>query len=506
MCGGPAWQRAKDRVPAPTRTAPGRRHAILCLLGGGRVDGFFVGFAGDFDAARLGPVGDRNRDGEDAVLVGGVDLFGVEPVAEKELTAEAALATFAGDDLVAIDGLPVPLGSDGHRIALDAQVDGCRVDAGKVELDDEAVAVAVGVHGDAGLAGLTPGLVKDTVELAQRIETHQHGHGHLQYHDVRTSNVSGTSYRQHNVAHYVDCQDLFWQHEVMGNRPGDQESQATLAVAGFLAACRSANTRSAYQADLGHIAAWCREGGSLDLLTIDAADVARYRTACELAGAGSATVSRRLSAVASFGAFAAANGADPALEAQPHIARPVVVSESTAEVLSDTDAEALLAAADRLSRRSGVVIRLLMLDGLKVGQVIRADVSDVKGRPPRVTLDVRDRKMRTIALHPETGVWARRYLGRRREGPLILSERRGRSPERLSRFGIDYLVKQAAHGAGLHQTVSGNTLRRRYVMAAHADGDDLDDIRDNAGHADRRTTRRYLAARVSETVTRPKGE
>jgi site-specific recombinase XerD len=62
----------------------------------------------------------------------------------------------------------------------------------------------------------------------------------------------------------------------------------------------------------------------------------------------------------------------------------------------------------------------------------------------------------------------------------------------LTRFGIDYLVKQAAHAAGIDQTVSGNTLRRRYVMAAHANGTDLDQIRESAGHADRRTTRRYL--------------
>jgi len=71
-----------------------------------------------------------------------------------------------------------------------------------------------------------------------------------------------------------------------------------------------------------------------------------------------------------------------------------------------------------------------------------------------------------------------------------LSERRGRLPGRLTRFGVDYVVKQVAQAAGLDQTVSSNTLRRRYVIAAHADGTDLDRIRLNAGHADRRTTRR----------------
>jgi integrase/recombinase XerD len=226
--------------------------------------------------------------------------------------------------------------------------------------------------------------------------------------------------------------------------------------------------------------------------------VARYRTACELAGASPATVARRLSAITSFGAFAATNGAEPALTSELEVARPTVESESTAERLSDADAEALLAAADRIGRRSAVVIRLLMLDGLKVGEVIRADASDVRSRPPRITLHGDSASARIIDLHPASALAMRKYLGRRSEGPLVLSERRGREPGRLTRFGLDYLVKQVARAAGLGQPVSGNTLRRRYVMAAHAAGADLDTIRSNAGHADRRTTRRYLGAGVSE--------
>ena len=86
---------------------------------------------------------------------------------------------------------------------------------------------------------------------------------------------------------------------------GPGTSTVTLAIAGFLDTCRSSNTRAAYRADLGHVAAWCRDRGALDLLTITATDVARYRTECELAGASPATVARRLSALTSFGTYAA---------------------------------------------------------------------------------------------------------------------------------------------------------------------------------------------------------
>ena len=58
--------------------------------------------------------------------------------------------------------------------------------------------------------------------------------------------------------------------------------------------------------------------------------------------------------------------------------------------------------------------------------------------------------------------------------------------------GVDYVVKQAAETAGIAGSVSANALRRRFVMAAHERGEDLDGIRDRVGHADVRTTRRYL--------------
>jgi site-specific recombinase XerD len=278
-------------------------------------------------------------------------------------------------------------------------------------------------------------------------------------------------------------------------RSEQPDATVAFAVAGFLGSCRSANTQAAYRTDLTHLAAWCRGHEMLDLLTVDAADIARYRTECEIAGASPATVARRLSAIASFSEYNAKHGtADTALTASD-IDRPSLASTSSAELLDDQTAEALLAAADQAGPRAAVAIRLLMLDGLKVGEVVRADAGDVRGRPPDITLELRTNRTRHINLRPETSAAIGRYLGRRRDGPLLLSERRGRPRERLTRFGIDYLVKQVARSAGLGQAISGNTLRRRYVSAAHAGGTDIDTIRHNTGHTDRRTTRRYLSPR-----------
>jgi len=135
-----------------------------------------------------------------------------------------------------------------------------------------------------------------------------------------------------------------------------------------------------------------------------------------------------------IGAYAAANGAEAPVAANTEIERPTLESSSTAELLTDADSDALLAAADRISPKSAVLIRLLMLDGCKVGETIRADASDVRGRPPRLTLCLQSRTARTIGLHADTATSLRKYLGRRRDGPLLLSERRGRVPGRLTRF------------------------------------------------------------------------
>jgi len=277
----------------------------------------------------------------------------------------------------------------------------------------------------------------------------------------------------------------------MGRPAGSRDANhPAIAVAAWLDACRTSNTRAAYGSDLAQFAAWCAGHGDIDLLTVTADDLARYRAACEVAGAAPATVARRLSAIASFGVFVNNSGA--AVDSPASAARAAADARSTADALSDSDAEALLASADELGTRQGALIRLLMLDGLKVGEVVAADADDVRGRSAKSRLALRSRSAREVQLDPRTAGVLSKYLGRRRIGPLFLGEGRGRAPARLTRFGVDYLVKRVARAAGLPSTVSGNTLRRRYVIAAHADGASLEEIRQNTGHVSERTTRRYL--------------
>jgi integrase/recombinase XerD len=284
-------------------------------------------------------------------------------------------------------------------------------------------------------------------------------------------------------------------------RPEALTLQAVVAL--WLERYESPHTRAAYRNDLEHFGEWSR-AQRVNPFALTEPDLQRYRAVCEANGAQASTVARRLSAIASFSAFAYAQG--DGLRA-PSVDRPTLPPATTTEPMTDADVTALLTAADEMGTRAAVLIRLLLLDGLKVGQVVDADAVDVAGTPPSLSLTMSASRVRVIALHPDTAALLAEYLDDRRSGPLVLSEHRARAGARLTRFGVDYLVKQAAEHAGI-ASISANSLRRQFLVRAYERGDDIEEIRQSAGHSDARTTRRYLqsgdreASRISQRPRR----
>src|SRR3954471_4693995 len=113
----------------------------------------------------------------------------------------------------------------------------------------------------------------------------------------------------------------------MGSDPaGGALARACLDA--WLPSLRSENTRDAYRADVAHFIAWCVTAG-VDPLSFSARQLGRYRDASRAAGAGSATEARRLSAIASFGAYAQATGASGPF---PDVIRPEAPRSSSAMV------------------------------------------------------------------------------------------------------------------------------------------------------------------------------
>jgi integrase len=191
------------------------------------------------------------------------------------------------------------------------------------------------------------------------------------------------------------------------------------------------------------------------------------------------------------------------LDANPMsaVARPDVAAASSTARLDDAEARAMLRASERLGVKAAALVRLLMLDGLKVGEILGADAEDLDVGTASLVVRRRGRAS-SIPLQLPTVRRLRRYLGRRRRGPLFVSDVPGRRASRLTRFGADHVLKKVAAAARVETPVSANALRRRFVAATVDAGTGLDDIREQLGQRDSRTAKRYLDPQIEKNEGR----
>lgn len=239
-------------------------------------------------------------------------------------------------------------------------------------------------------------------------------------------------------------------------------------IEGWLAGIASLNTRQAYRRDLEVFVGWLDDAG-VAAQGVTSTHVEAFRVACEAAGSSTATVRRRLAAVSSFyrslGGGAAANPVG-AVE-RPRSAADDGATAASDEVLDAASMGALWDAANDTGGKTAVLLSLLMFDGFTTPRMLRIDVADIElGRAP---MTIADEGVR-IVVDQRTASAVRSYVGARRDGPLLLGERTVGAPERLTRFGVDYLVKAVGRRAGLEPGLTVTTVRRSAARAAASAG------------------------------------
>jgi integrase/recombinase XerD len=225
------------------------------------------------------------------------------------------------------------------------------------------------------------------------------------------------------------------------------------ALEAWLQSISSPNTRAAYGRDLEVYADWV-ERARLRPVDVTPSDIADFREHCVAAGSGPATVNRRLAAVSSFYRNARWSGGNPAATAE----RSVVPSDRPA-VMSKASARRIWSAAAARGGTTSVIVGLMLLDGFKTKDVLALDVDDVKwsGRVASIA---------GVSLHAQTAAAIRAHVAQRRSGPLLTRDLSTEEPDRLTRFGVDYLVKRVGADAGQPVPLTVNALRAAH-MAGH---------------------------------------
>jgi integrase/recombinase XerD len=170
-----------------------------------------------------------------------------------------------------------------------------------------------------------------------------------------------------------------------------------------------------------------------------------------------------------------------------------VARDSQTLGLDREEAVRLLAAAEATSARDHALACLLTLNGLRVSEACAADVADLGvERAHRILLVIGKGDQHTLVpLAPRTVRAIDSALGGRTNGPLLVSDTRGR----LDRHDAARIVARLARRARLAKHITPHSLRHTMVTLALDAGIPLRDVQDAARHADPRTTRRYDRAR-----------
>lgn len=254
------------------------------------------------------------------------------------------------------------------------------------------------------------------------------------------------------------------------------------------------HTRQAYERDLLAFFAWC-EANDVDPMQPGRADINLYRDSLvgRLAGA---TVDRQINACKSFYRFCHEEGQLPT-DPFEHVRRISRPGESTTPWLGEDELRTLLSAARERHVRDFVLVGLLGLNGLRISEVIGAEVSDLGSSGGHRTLRVKRKggKAGIIPLAPELAAAIDAIVGERVHGPLIpCISRHGAIAlpvRRLTYNGAYRRVKALADWCGINPAISPHSLRHSFITLSLSNGVPLHVVQGAAGHSSPATTQGY---------------
>jgi integrase/recombinase XerD len=262
---------------------------------------------------------------------------------------------------------------------------------------------------------------------------------------------------------------------------------------------KSANTLNVYAGGVRRFLAWCQESGIAARL--DRPTVAAHIAELLDRGAEANTAAVRQLALRRFAVWLVEEGE---LDTNPLVGlKPVKVDSKVVPVLTEKQLRELVAACQGKGlrdRRDEALVRLLAETGLRAGEALALEVSDVD-LAFGTLLVVRGKggKGRIVPFGPQTARAVDRYLRARRQHRLADTSALWLG-DRGRRFTYDALYKALARRAelaglkGFHPHVLRHTAAHRWLAAGGSEGG----LMAVAGWSRRDMLDRYAAATASE--------
>jgi integrase/recombinase XerD len=258
------------------------------------------------------------------------------------------------------------------------------------------------------------------------------------------------------------------------------------------------NSTEAYLRDIREFQAFLNQRGSLSPEDISNTEIVAFVLHLKNLGRSTATSNRKVASLRGFFSFLQEQGrisANPCL----HIKSPRVERKEI-EYLSLAEVDRLLMLPETTVKgiRDRALLELLYATGIRVSEVLEANVEDLNLRVGFITCTGEFGKARIVPIGRPARAALEEYLYDAR--PKLLRSKKhsekalfvNYNGERITRQGIWKMLKDYGVKAGIDKAITPQILRNSFAAHMVQNGADLKSLQELLGHEDVTATQVYL--------------
>lgn len=257
------------------------------------------------------------------------------------------------------------------------------------------------------------------------------------------------------------------------------------------------NTLEAYKRDVLEFAEFEKSRDIGDLRETPGTEVVAFLLHLKNNGKSAATVNRKLASVRAFYKYLQDKNE---ISSNPtHNIKSPRIERKAIEYLTLDEVDRLLALPDEslIGMRDRAMLELLYATGIRVTELIEADLEDVNLRMGFITCAGEQSKARIIPIGRPARAALESYIYDAR--PAIVKEKKEQQSlfvnytgDRITRQGMWKILKEYGRKAGLEEKLTPNVLRNSFAVHMIQNGADLKSLQELMGHEDISATQIYL--------------
>ena len=260
----------------------------------------------------------------------------------------------------------------------------------------------------------------------------------------------------------------------------------------------SPNTLEAYSRDVREFIAFEGSRSITDITETSGTEIVAFLHELKISGKSAATVNRKLASLRAFFNYLIEAGL---MKDNPTTAiRSPRIDRKNLEYLTIEEVDRLLSVPDDSIKgiRDRAILELLYATGIRVSELIDADVSDINLRMGFITCAGEKSKPRIVPLGRPARAALENYIydgrsalikGNKDETALFVNY----YGKRITRQGLWKLLKEYGVKAGLDHKLTPNIIRNSFAVHMLQNGADLKSLQELMGHEDISATQVYLS-------------